>query len=198
MRLIFRNVEAKVPLHAQSDFQHVSIHHSHPRRPQRDRLRECRFATAVDDPQKGTAPAEAPASPSTVLHSPDEDLETMENGARRCPTRYCCELAAAAIQAVLEQAVSEEETRTAEGLCRSPEAGSDNGGRQRHVGRAVSRLMPKLRKKPSQTRKTFLTNHVVSWFACWVWKPAPHQTILLVATGNAPSQFSEFVHLRFI
>lgn len=40
MRLIFSNAEAKVPLHAHSDFQHVAIHHSNPRRPQRDRLRE--------------------------------------------------------------------------------------------------------------------------------------------------------------
>src|SRR5260370_9848170 len=67
MRLIFSNVEAKVPLHAQSDFQDVAIHHSHPRRPQRDRVGECRFATTVDDPQKGTAAAETPASRSTVL-----------------------------------------------------------------------------------------------------------------------------------
>ena len=138
MRLIFSNVETKVPRHAQSDSQHVAIHHSHPRRPQRDRLGECRFATAVDDPQKGTVASEAPASRSTVLDSPDEDLETMENGARRRTTRYCCELAAAAIQAVLEEAVSEEETRTSKGLRRSPEAGSDNGGGERHVGCATN------------------------------------------------------------
>ena len=73
-----------------------------------------------------------------VLDSPDEDLETMENGARRRTTRYCCELAAAAIQAVLEEAVSEEETRTSKGLRRSPEAGSDNGGGERHVGCATN------------------------------------------------------------
>src|SRR5437763_2437652 len=101
MRLIFRDAEAKVPRHAQRDFQHVAIHHSHPRRPQRDRVGECRFATAVDDLQKGTAASEARASRSTVLDSSDEDLETKENGARRRTTRYCCELAAAAIQAVL-------------------------------------------------------------------------------------------------
>ena len=116
MRLIFGNVEGKVPRHAQSDFQHVAIHHSHPRRPQRDRVGECRFATAVDNPQKGTAASEAPTPRSTVLGSPDEDLETMENGARRRTTRDGCELAAAAIQAVLEEAVPEEETGTAEGL----------------------------------------------------------------------------------
>ena len=44
--------------------------------------------------------------------------------------------AAVAIQAVLEEAVSEEETRTAADLCQSPEAGSNNGGGERHVGRA--------------------------------------------------------------
>jgi hypothetical protein len=134
MRLIFSDVEAKVPRHAQSDFQHVAIYHSHPRRPQRDRVRECRLATTVDDPQKGTAASETPASRSIVLDRPDEDLETVENGARRRTTRYCCELAAAAIQAVLEEAVSEEETRTAADLCRSPEAGSNNGGGERVVG----------------------------------------------------------------
>ena len=117
MRLIFSNVEAKVPRHAQSDSQHVAIHHSHPRRPQRDRLGECRFATAVDDPQKGTVASEAPASRSTVLDSPNEDLETMENGARRRTTRYCCELAAAAIQAVLVEAIPEEGTGASGGLC---------------------------------------------------------------------------------
>ena len=116
MRLIFSNVEAKVPRHAQSDFQHVAIHHSRPRRPQRDRLGECRLATTVDDPQKGTAASETPASRSIVLNHPDEDLETMENGTRRRPTRYCCELAAASIQAVLEETVSEEGTRTSQGL----------------------------------------------------------------------------------
>ena len=60
----------------------------------------------------------------------------MENGALRRKTRYCCELAAASIQAVLEEAVSEEGTRTSKGLRRSPETGSDNGGGERHVGRA--------------------------------------------------------------
>jgi hypothetical protein len=59
--------------------------------------------------------------------SSDEDLETMENGARRRTTRYGCELAAAAIQAVLEEAVPEEGTRTSEGLCRRPEPGSNDG-----------------------------------------------------------------------
>jgi hypothetical protein len=116
MRLIFSDVEAKVPRHAQSDFQHVAIYHSHPRRPQRDRVRECGLATTVDDPQKGTAASEIPASRSIVLDSHDEDLETMENGARPRTTRYCCELAAAAIQAVLEEPVPEEGTRTSEGL----------------------------------------------------------------------------------
>ena len=138
MRLIFSHVEAKVPRHAQSDFQHVAIHHSHLRRPQRDRLGECRFATAIDDSKKGTAAAEAPAARSTVLDSPDEDLETMENGTRRRTTRYCCELAAAAIQTVLEEAIPEERTRTSAGLCRSPETGSNNGGGERHVGRATN------------------------------------------------------------
>ena len=97
MRLILRNVEAKVPHDAQSDFQHVAIHHSYPRRSQRDRVGECRFATTVDDPQKGTAASETPASRSIVLDSLDEDLETVENGARRGTTRYCCELAAPSI-----------------------------------------------------------------------------------------------------
>ena len=138
MRLILRDVEAKVPRHAQSDFQHVAIHHSRPRRPQRDRLRECRLATTVDDLQKGTAASETPVSRSTVLDSPDEDLETMENGTRRRTTRYCCELAAAAIQAVLEGVVSEEGTRTSKGLRSSPEPGSDNGGGEHHVGRATN------------------------------------------------------------
>ena len=138
MRLILSNVEAKVRRHAQSDCQHVAIHHSRPRRPQRDRLGECRLATTVDDPQKGTAASETPVSRSTVLDSPDEDLETMENGTRRGTTRYCCELAAAAIQAVLEEAVSEGGTRASEGFCRSPEAGSNNGGGECHVGRATN------------------------------------------------------------
>jgi hypothetical protein len=177
MRLIFRNVEAKVPRHAQSDFLHVAIHHSHPRRPQRHRVGECRLATAVDDPQKGQATAEAPALRSTVLDSPDEDLETMENGARRRATRYCCELATAAIQAVLEEAVPDEGTRTSEGLCgvrklvRTMAAPNLLWGAPRIHGellklgfemseRTVSRLMPKQRKKPFQTWKTFLTNHV--------------------------------------
>jgi hypothetical protein len=51
----------------------------------------------------------------------------MENGARRRTTRYCCELVAAAIQAVLKEAVPEEGTRTSKGLCRSPEPGSNDG-----------------------------------------------------------------------
>ena len=88
--------------------------------------------------QKGTTAAEAPASRSTVLDSPGEDLETMENGTRRRTTRYCRELAAATIQAVLEEVVSEEGTRTSAGLCRSPETGSDNGGGEHHVGRATN------------------------------------------------------------
>ena len=107
MRLIFSNVAAKVPRHGQSDCQDVAIHHSHPRRPQTDRVGKCRSATAVDDPQKDTAAAEAPTSRSAVLDRPDEDLETMENSARHRTTLYCCELAAAAIQAILEQAVRE-------------------------------------------------------------------------------------------
>ena len=127
MRLIFRNVEAKVPRHAQSDFLHVAIYHSHPRWPQRHRVGECGVAPAVDDPQKGTAAAEAPVLRSTVLDSSDEDLETMENGARRRTTRYCCELAASAIQTVLEEAVPEEGTRTSEGLCQNPGASSNDG-----------------------------------------------------------------------
>jgi hypothetical protein len=47
--------------------------------------------------------------------------------ARRRTTRYFCELAAAAIQAVLEEAVPEEGTRASEGLCRGSEAGSNDG-----------------------------------------------------------------------
>src|SRR5215469_16584669 len=124
MRLIFRNVAAKVPRHAQSDFQDVAIHYSHPRRPQTDRVGECRSATAVDDPQKDTAAAEAPTSRSAILDRPDEDLETMENSACHCTTHYCGELAAAAIQAVLEQAVPEEGTKASAGLCRTPQVGS--------------------------------------------------------------------------
>ena len=128
MQLIFLNVETKVPRHAQSDFLYVAIHHSHPRRPQTDRVGECRSATAVDDPQKDTAAAETPTSRSAVLDRPDEDLETMENSARHRTTLYCCELAAAAIQAVLEQAVPEEGTRTSAGLYRTPQVSSNNGG----------------------------------------------------------------------
>jgi len=128
MRLIFRNVAAKVPRHAQSDFQDVAIHHSHPRRPQTDRVGECRSATAVDDPQKETAAAEVPTSRLAVLDRPDEDLETMENSARHRTPHYCCELAAAAIQAVLERAVPEEGTRTSASLYGTPEVGSNNGG----------------------------------------------------------------------
>ena len=127
MRLIFRNVAAKVPRHAQSDFQDVAIHYSHPRRLQTDRVGECRSATAVDDPQKDTAAAEAPTSRSAILDRPDEDLETMENSARHRTTHYCCELAAAAIQAVLVQAVPEEGTRTASGLYRTPQVSSNDG-----------------------------------------------------------------------
>jgi hypothetical protein len=84
-------------------------------------------ATAVDDPQKDTAAAETPTSRSAVLDRPDEDLETMENSARHRTTLYCCELAAAAIQAVLEQAVPEEGTRTSAGLYRTPQVSSNNG-----------------------------------------------------------------------
>jgi len=138
MRLILSNVEAKVRRHAQSDCQHVAIHHSRPRRPQRDRLGECRLATTVDDPQKGTAASETRASRSIVLDCLDEDLEAMENGTRPRTARDCCELAAAAIQGVLEDAVSEEETRTSKGLWRGSEAGSNNGGGERHVGRATN------------------------------------------------------------
>ena len=82
-----------------------------------NRVGECRSATAVDDPQKGTAAAEAPTSRSAVLDRPDEDLETIENSARHRTTHYCCELAAAAIQAVLEQSVPEEGARTSASLC---------------------------------------------------------------------------------
>ena len=86
MRLIFRNVEGKVPRHAQGDSQHVAIHHSHPRRPQTDRIGECRFATAVGNSQKDAVASEAPAPGSTVLDRADEDLETMENSTRRRTT----------------------------------------------------------------------------------------------------------------
>ena len=89
MRLIFRDVDAKVPRHGQSDLPHVAIYHS-PHRPQRRPLGECRFAPAVDDSQVG---AEAPPSGSTVLDRAHEDRETMENGTRHRTTRYCCELA---------------------------------------------------------------------------------------------------------
>jgi hypothetical protein len=87
-----------------------------------------RSATAVDDPQKDTAAAEAPTSRSAVLGRPDEDLETMANSACHRTTHYCCELAAAAIQAVLEQVVPEEKTRTAASFRGTPEVGSNNGG----------------------------------------------------------------------
>jgi len=66
-------------------------------------------------------------SRSAVLDRPDEDLETMENSACHCTTHYCGELAAAAIQAVLEQAVPEEGTRASAGLYRTPQVGSNNG-----------------------------------------------------------------------
>jgi hypothetical protein len=111
MRLIFGNVEGTVPRHAQSGFRHTAVHHSDRWRPQTDRVRECCVATAVGDPQKRTAAAEAPSSRSPVLDVLDEDLETMENGDCHCATRYRCELAAAAIQALLVEAVPEEGTR---------------------------------------------------------------------------------------
>ena len=53
--------------------------------------------------------------------------KTMENSARHRTTHYCCELAAAAIQAVLEQAVPEEGIRTSAGLYRTPQVSSNNG-----------------------------------------------------------------------
>jgi hypothetical protein len=52
----------------------------------------------------------------------------MENGSRYRTTRYGRELAAAAIQAVLVEAVPEEGTGTSAGLCRTPEVSSNNGG----------------------------------------------------------------------
>jgi hypothetical protein len=90
-------------------------------------LENAALAKAVDDPQKDASASKAPAARSTVVDCSDEDLETMENGARRRTTRYCCELVAAAIQAVLKEAVPEEGTRTSKGLCRSPEPGSNDG-----------------------------------------------------------------------
>jgi hypothetical protein len=74
---------------AQSDFQDVAVHHSHPRR-----LKQI----------------------------------ALENSARHRTTHYCCELAAAAIQAVLEQAAPEEGIRTSASLYGNPEVGSNNGG----------------------------------------------------------------------
>jgi hypothetical protein len=128
MRLIFCNGEGKVPRHAQGGFQNIAVHASHLCRPQRGRVGKRRFEAAVGDPQtRSTAAHAAPPRPP-VLDTPDEDVDKMEIGARHCATRYCCELAAAAIQALLVEAVPEEGTGTAEGLCRTPEAGPNNGG----------------------------------------------------------------------
>src|SRR5215471_9174273 len=80
-RLIFANAEGKVSRHAQDGFQHIAVRHAHPCWPQTDRIGKCRSAAAVGDPQKATAAAEAPASRSTVLDPPDEDLEN--NGEQR-------------------------------------------------------------------------------------------------------------------
>ena len=137
-RLIFRYVDGKVSPHAQDGFQHITIHRSHPRRPQTVGIGECRFAAAVGHPQKGPAAAETSLSRSAVLDIPDEDLETMENGARYRTTRYRCELAAASIQAVLVEFVPKEGIGTSAGLCRSPKAGSGHVGRERDVGRATN------------------------------------------------------------
>src|SRR5215510_5381689 len=93
----------------------TAIHHGYPCRPQTDRIGECGIAAAVGNPEKGTATAEAPISRSSVLDIPHEDLETMENGARYRTTCYGCELAAAAIQAILVEAVAEEGTGTSAG-----------------------------------------------------------------------------------
>jgi hypothetical protein len=116
MRLIFNNIAGKVPPYAQRNFQHFAIHHSHVCRAWTGRTGECRFAAAVGDPETGTATSEAASSRSLVLDMPDQDLETMEDRAGHCATRYCCELAAAAIQTVLVEAVPEQETGTAAGL----------------------------------------------------------------------------------
>jgi hypothetical protein len=71
--------------------------------------------------QKATAAAETLLSRSTVLDVPDEDVETMENGARYRTTCYCCE-AASSIQAVLVEAVAKEGTGTSADLL--PKSGS--------------------------------------------------------------------------
>jgi len=137
MRLIFCNGEGKVPRHAQGGFQNIALHPSHLWRPQRGRVGKRCSAAAVGDPQtRSTASHAAPPRPP-VLGTPHEGVDKMEIGLRHCATRHCCELAAAAIQAVLVEAVPEEGTGTAAGLCRTPEVGSNNGGSQRYVGRAT-------------------------------------------------------------
>jgi hypothetical protein len=132
---------------------------------------------AIGNPEKGTAAAEAPFSRSSVLARAHEDLEKMENGARYCTTCYCRELAAAPIQAILVKAVPEEGTGRPQAaaevqkLVRTMAAANVSWAAPRihcellKLGfeiseRTVSRLMPTQRKKPSQTWKTFLTNHV--------------------------------------
>ncbi len=101
----------------------------------------------------------------------------MENSACHCTTHYCGELAAAAIQAVLEQAVPEkgpgrpQVSTELRKLVRTMASANVTWGAPRIHGellklgfeiseRTVSRLMPKRRQDPSQTWKTFLTNHV--------------------------------------
>src|SRR5215467_13448547 len=81
IRLSSDNVEGKLPRHAQRRFHSLAIHDSHPLRPPTDRVRECRVATPVGDPQKGKTTPEASSLRSPVLDVPHEDLETMENGA---------------------------------------------------------------------------------------------------------------------
>src|SRR5262249_53435595 len=117
--LIFCNGEGKVPRHAQGGFQNIAVHPSYLCRPQRGRVGKRRFAAAAGDPQtRSTASHAAPPRPP-VLVARYESVDTMEIVARHCATRYCCELAAAAIEALVVEAVPEKGTGTAAGLCRT-------------------------------------------------------------------------------
>ena len=137
-RLISVEVEGKVSRYAQGGFQDIPMSRAHPRRPQTGRIGECRAAATVGDSEKGKASAEAPLSRSSVLDIAHEDLGKMENGARDRTTCYCPELASATIQAVLVEALPEQWTGPSASRRRSPEVGSNNGCRERDVGRAAN------------------------------------------------------------
>src|SRR5438045_302908 len=168
---------AQLSAHAKRNSVGISADHSGAHWSEASHSGKRIHASAVGHVQARGEASEVEPVGSTVLDWADDDLERLAIRSRDRATGNSDRVATPTFQTILVEVVSAKRTRATAREFGDSATGQNDGCRQPTLGRTshtrrtlklgfeisqrtVSRLMPKRDKKPSQTWKTFLHNHV--------------------------------------